>query len=90
MREDGERSAPSPDRGREKVTFDLARFRDVADPDLEMVRQYLNSIQVMRQDFNGRMLTIRRDDIRAIAGMFGTEPGALVQRLEQLELRLSP
>ncbi|MFP5317176.1 MAG: transcriptional regulator [Acidimicrobiia bacterium] len=73
----------------EKVTFDLARFRDVADPELEMVRQYLNSIQVMRQDFNGRMLTIRRDDIRAIAGMFGTDPGALVERLEALELRMS-
>lgn len=73
----------------EKITFDLARFRDVEDPELEMVRQYLNSIQVMRQDFNGRMLTIRRDDIRAIAGMFGTEPGALVERLEDLELRLS-
>lgn len=85
-----ERVATANDRGGEKVTFDLARFRDVADPELEMVRQYLNSIQVMRQDFNGRMLTIRRDDIRAIAGMFGTEPGALIQRLEELELRLSP
>jgi transcriptional regulator with XRE-family HTH domain len=74
----------------EKVTFDLARFREIEDPELEMVRQYLNSIQVMRQDFNGRMLTIRRDDIRAIAGMFGTDPGALVQRLEKLELRMSP
>jgi hypothetical protein len=62
----------------------------VADPDLEMVRQYLNSIQVMRQDFNGRMLTVRRDDIRAIAGMFGTDPGALVDRLDALELRMTP
>jgi transcriptional regulator with XRE-family HTH domain len=85
-----ERSLPTSDRGAEKVTFDLTRFRDVADPDLEMVRQYLNSIQVMRQDFNGRMLTIRRDDIRAIAGMFGTDTGALINRLESLELRLSP
>ena len=73
----------------EKVTFDLTRFRDIDDPELEMVRQYLNSIQVMRQDFNGRMLTIRRDDIRAIAGMFGRDPGALIQRLEELQLRLA-
>jgi transcriptional regulator with XRE-family HTH domain len=73
----------------EKVTFDLTRFRDVNDPELEMVRQYLNSIQVMRQDFNGRMLTVRRDDIRAIAGMFGRDPGALIQRLEELQLRLA-
>ncbi len=73
----------------EKVTFDLTRFRDINDPELEMVRQYLNSIQVMRQDFNGRMLTIRRDDIRAIAGMFGRDPSALIQRLEELQLRLA-
>ena len=87
----GERAPRQPERqGAEKVTFDLARFRDVADPELEMVRQYLSSIQVMRQDFNGRMLTIRRDDIRAIAGMFGKDPSALIQRLEELQLRLTP
>lgn len=82
-------AAPNHRTTTEKVTFDLARFRDVADPELEMVRQYLNSIQVMRQDFNGRMLTIRRDDIRAIAGLFGTDPSALVERLEALELRMA-
>ena len=90
MADSSEGSPPNAERGAEKVTFDLTRFRDVEDPELDMVRQYLNSIQVMRQDFNGRMLTIRRDDIRAIAGMFGTDPGALIQRLESLELRLGP
>ncbi|MGH9280250.1 MAG: transcriptional regulator [Acidimicrobiales bacterium] len=73
-----------------KVTFDLARFRDIDDPELDMVRSYLNTIQVMRQDFNGRVLTIRGDDIRAIAGLFGTDPDALIQRLDALELRYSP
>ena len=87
---DGDDLRSPSDRGNEKITFDLARFRDVDDPELEMVRHYLNSIQVMRQDFNGRMLTVRRDDIRAIAGMFGTDAGALVDRLEALELRLTP
>ncbi len=90
MADSAERTPPGTDRVTEKVTFDLNRFRDVEDPELDMVRQYLNSIQVMRQDFNGRMLTIRRDDIRAIAGMFGTDTGALIQRLESLELRLTP
>ena len=85
-----ERSRTRADNAGEKVTFDLARFREVEDPELDMVRQYLNSIQVMRQDFNGRVLTIRRDDIRAIAGLFGTDPTALIQRLDDLELRFSP
>ncbi len=74
-----------------KVTFDLARFRAVDnDPELEMVYKYLNSIQVRRQDFNGRVLTIRADDIRAIAGLFGTDADALLRRLDDLQLRLQP
>ncbi len=71
------------------VTFDLSRFNEVEDEELAMVRRYLDRIQVMRQDFNGRVLTIRRDDIRAIAGLFGTDPGALVRRLEDVHLRLT-
>lgn len=74
-----------------KVTFDLARFRTVDnDPELEMVYRYLSSIQVRRQDFNGRVLTIRADDIRAMAGLFGTDADALLRRLDDLQLRLQP
>lgn len=74
-----------------KVTFDLARFEAVDDdPELEMVYKYLSSIQVRRQDFNGRVLTIRADDIRAIAGLFGTDADALLRRLDDLQLRLQP
>ena len=38
-----------------------------------MLKRYLTMIQVQRQDFNGRMLTIRRDDLRAIACILGTD-----------------
>ena len=74
-----------------KVTFDLARFQAVdGDPELEMVYKYLSSIQVRRQDFNGRVLTIRADDIPPIAGLFGTDADALLRRLDDLQLRLQP
>jgi hypothetical protein len=53
-----------------------------------MVYRYLNSIMVLRQDFNGRVLTVRRDDIRAMAGLFGLDPGDLVRRLDDRHLRL--
>jgi len=86
----GERNPLSPS-WPAKVTFDLARFRTVdGDPELEMVYRYLSSIQVRRQDFNGRVLTIRADDIRAIAGLFGTDADALLRRLDDLQLRLQP
>jgi transcriptional regulator with XRE-family HTH domain len=74
-----------------KVTFDLARFQAVdGDPELDMVFKYLSSIQVRRQDFNGRVLTIRADDIRAMAGLFGTDADVLLRRLDELQLRLQP
>ena len=74
-----------------KVTFDLARFQAVeGDPELEIVYINLISIQVPPTDFNGRVLTIRADDIRAIAGLFGTDSDALLRRLDDLQLRLQP
>ncbi|MGH9189897.1 MAG: transcriptional regulator [Acidimicrobiales bacterium] len=82
---------PRSSAGPRKITFDLGRFEGLAsDPELAMVAQYLSSIQVLRQDFNGRVLTIRADDIRAIAGMFGTDPDSLVRRLDDLKVRLQP
>ena len=86
----GARRPPDP-RIPDKVTFDLARFKGIeGDRELAMVHKYLTSIQVLRQDFNGRMLTIRRDDIQAIAGLFGTDAGSLVRRLDTLKLRIDP
>ena len=77
--------------GPRKITFDLSRFQQAdLGPEVAMVHQYLASIQVLRQDFNGRVLTIRQDDIRAIAGLFGTDADALVRRLDDLQLRLQP
>ena len=73
----------------DKVTFDLTRIDSVADPELEMVCRYLKSIEVQRQDFNGRVLTIRRDDLRTMAGLLGIEPGDLLARLDARQLRLT-
>ena len=59
-----------------KVTIDLTRL-DVDDaPERDMLARYLGMIQVQRQDFNGRVLTIRREDLRAIACMLDTRPDA--------------
>ncbi len=72
----------------DKTTFDLTRFDEVDDAQLAMVFRYLKAIMVQRQDFNGRVLTIRGDDIRAIAGLFGVGPGELNRRLDDQHLRV--
>ena len=73
-----------------RVTIDLTRLESVQAPEKDLLRRYLGMIQVQRQDFNGRVLTIRADDIRAIAGLFGTDADALLRRLDDLQLRLQP
>ena len=72
-----------------KVTFDLTRIDQVAEPEVEMLNRYLKAIMVQRQDFNGRMLTIRNDDIQAVAGLFGVEPAEFVARLDAHQLRVA-
>jgi len=46
-------------------------------------------IQVQRQDFNGRMLTVRRDDLRAIACILDTGVEHAADRLDDLGLCLA-
>jgi transcriptional regulator with XRE-family HTH domain len=74
--------------GGEKVTIDLTAFARLTEPEADMLQRYLKMIQVQRQDFNGRMLTIRGDDLRAIACLFGTDADGIVHRLDALGLRL--
>lgn len=71
----------------ESVTLDLSRLQQASDPDLEVLNRYATMIQLQRQDFNGRVLTIRRDDVRALACLFGTSPEGLRRKLDELGVR---
>ena len=72
--------------GRQGVTIDLTQLEAVARPEGEMLGRYLVMIQVQRQDFNGRVLTIREDDLRAVACILGVEIDEAVDRLADLGL----
>lgn len=71
------------------VTIDLHRLAGMEGTEAELLSRYLGMIQVQRGDFNGRMLTIRRDDLRAIACLLDTVPDAARSKLDELGLRLS-
>jgi transcriptional regulator with XRE-family HTH domain len=68
-------------------TIDLVRLHDIDDPDAQILSRFATSIQLERQDFNGRMLTIRRSDLRVLAAVMGRKIDELGSRLEQLGLR---
>lgn len=66
-----------------RVCLDLTELAvDDADQVLSAMARYARRIQVERGDYNGRMLTIRRDDLRAIALAFGLEPAELIGQLD--------
>ena len=74
---------------RASITIDLSRLRDLESPTAQMLVRYLQMIQVQRQDFNGRMLTVRRDDLRAIACILDTTLDQAIERLDDLGLCLT-
>ena len=68
-------------------TIDLVRLHELDDPDAQILSRYATSIQLERQDFNGRLLTIRRDDLRILAAVMGRSMDELAAKFEQLGLR---
>ena len=69
------------------ITIDLTRLETISGPEAAMLNRYLTMIQVQRQDFNGRVLTIRRDDLQALAAILGTDIGGAQGKLAGLGLR---
>ncbi len=76
--------ARSPRSDERSVKIDLAAMERLDGTDAEMLSRYLRMIQVQRGDFNGRVLTVRRDDLRAIACILDVTPDLAVDRLDGL------
>ena len=68
------------------LVIDLTKLSESKTPESVVINRYLKIIQVKRQDFNGRVLTIRRDDLQALAAIIGTTVEAAPQRLAELNL----
>jgi transcriptional regulator with XRE-family HTH domain len=53
------------------------------DPELEPVSRFAHTIQLQRGDFNGSVLTIRGEDLRALSVVYGTNPEEFATRLDE-------
>ncbi len=71
----------------DRVTIDLAALDTSNAPESDLLRRYLGMIAVQREDFNGRIITIRGEDVRALALLFSTNADILRHRLDDLGLR---
>jgi transcriptional regulator with XRE-family HTH domain len=71
-----------------KVTIDLTRLGEVSGPEKELLKRYLSMIQVQRQDFNGRMITIRGEDLKVVGALMDMTTEEIAYRLDELGLRV--
>jgi transcriptional regulator with XRE-family HTH domain len=71
-----------------RVKIDLIRLEQADFPEQELLKRYIGMIQIERGDFNGKVITIRNEDMRSLARMLETDEDALHDRLDELGLRL--
>jgi transcriptional regulator with XRE-family HTH domain len=89
----GEAESNSSDRERSeddeagKVRIDLTALAEADGKEADLLGRYLRMIQVQRQDFNGRVLTIRDADLLALACLMDTQPEYMRRKLEDLGIR---
>ncbi len=68
------------------IKIDLGAIERVSGQQGEMLARYFRMIQVQRGDFNGRVLTVRREDLRAIACILDTTLESALDVLTDLGL----
>ena len=65
----------------DKVVIDLERLSSVPANEGAPLARYAATIQSQRGDYNGRVLSIRHEDLRSLAIMYDASPGALTEQL---------
>lgn len=73
-----------------KLRIDVAKLLLLPDHKFKLLSSFLRLIQVQRQDFNGKVITVREDDIRAIAVMLDVNVEDVGAKLGELDLLFVP
>lgn len=71
----------------EKLKIDLRQLEQSDEPDGVVLQRYLNLVQIRRNDFNGKVLTVRSEDLRVLASVLDMSLDALAQRIDDLGVR---
>lgn len=79
--DDGAPPAPGQVETRRRVVLDLEGLHKVPEADRDPLSRFTTAIQIQRGDFNGRVLTIREDDLMALALLYQTTSDELSRRL---------
>jgi transcriptional regulator with XRE-family HTH domain len=66
------------------VTVDLNKIDSLTGREAKLLEDFLRAIQMMRQDFNGRVLTIRHNDLRLLSLLLHQAEEDFTRRLTDL------
>ncbi len=78
--DDGSPSS-APVEQRRRLILNLESLDQVPEADRDPLSRFTTAIQIQRGDFNGRILTIREDDLMALALLYQTSSTELARRL---------
>jgi len=67
-----------------RITIDLIRLAQLDAPEREVLQRYVSMIQLQRGDFNGRMITVRNEDVSALGRVFERSEASMRDRLHEL------
>ena len=73
-----------------KLRIDVAKLSTRDGIEFKMLERFLRMIQVQRQDFNGKVITVRAHDTRAIAVMLDIAVDEVGAKLAELDLLFVP
>jgi len=76
--------------GPTKIRIDVAKLAAHPEEKFRMLERFLRMIQVQRQDFNGKVITVRAHDTRAIAVMLDVPVDEVAAELAGLGLIFVP
>ncbi|MBW3661943.1 MAG: transcriptional regulator [Actinobacteria bacterium] len=82
---------PDSEAGLPRTVLDLTRLEHAASgrEDLGLINRYTRRIQLERGDYNGRVLTLRQDDVRALSAVCDVEPSALIDQLRDEDVLIN-
>ena len=66
------------------VSIDLGCLESLDAPERDLLYRYVTMIQLQRGDFNGRVITVRAEDVRSLGRLYERDEAAMRQRLREL------
>ena len=78
---EGETASPAAGEAPVRLIIDLERLTSVPAPQAAPLARYAATIQSQRGDYNGRVLSIRQEDLRSLAVIYDASPSVLTERL---------